>query len=225
LKYLHKNNWYHLHLHSGNIFIEEKSNTIKITELENTVCNLPIKNEQYFNFIYEDLNYNKEKEISNNNYNNNNNAKNLNKNEKNILFADIFKYNYNVFERIDIISFGRILYEMITGKELKSSFPDELELNDMDNDIAYILKCIFIRKEKNRNNNNNFKEIKIDNLLDMKFFSLENNEILQNEKNNNNNKDGIFYFFLSFLFISYLILFKFNNIIFFFVIFLDEISN
>jgi serine/threonine protein kinase len=207
LKYLHKNNWYHLHLHSGNILIDEKSDIIKITELENSVCNLPIKNEQFYNFIYEDLNYNSSntKNFNKNLNLNKNDNDNKNKNEKNSLFADIFKYNYNVFEKIDIISFGRILYEMVTGKELKSSFPDELELNDMDTDIANILRCIFMRNGKNRNNNininSNFKEIKIDNLLDMKFFSLKNQENFQNEKNNKD-KEGNFNSF-------YLILFNF----------------
>lgn len=169
LKYLHSNNFYHLHLHSGNILIEEKTNTIKLTELENFVCNLPTKNEQYFNFIIDDLNYNT------NTQNNNNTTQKYqsNNNTNNNLFSDIFKSQYNIFEKIDIISFGRVIYEMTTGKELKSSSPDELELNDMDGDIALVLKVIFSRNIRSNRNNNNFKEISVKDLLGMSLFNTE----------------------------------------------------
>lgn len=179
MKYLHKNNWYHLHLHSGNILIEQ-NDTIKLSELENVVCNLPIKNEQYFNFIIEDLNY-----IQDNKSTNANNKKLNNKNDNNSIsvFSDIFKYQYNVFEKIDIISFGRILYEMVTGKELKNSLPDELELKDMDTEIANILRYIFSRNVKNRNNK--YKEVKIENLLNMKFFSNEDGILVNNKGEGN----------------------------------------
>jgi len=196
LNYLHKNNFYHLHLHTGNILLADKSNTIKLTELENFVCNLPVKNEQYFNFLIDDLNYDN---------NNNNTSKKFNSNNNTNLFTDIFKNQFNIFEKIDIISFGRILYEMATGKELKSSFPDEIELNDMDNEISDVLRLVFFRaKNNNRNNNNNnnnnsqhphFKDcISIKDLLNMKLFNNNNNnddeENLQNEKD-----ESTFYFF------------------------------
>lgn len=183
---MHSNNFYHLHLHSGNILLEEKSDTIKLTELENFVCNLPVKNEQYFNFIIDDLNYN-----SNNNsqkfHSHNNNNTNL--------FSDIFKGQFNIFEKIDIVSFGRIIYEMATGKELKSSFPDELELNDMDSEISDVLKIVFSRSLKNNRNNSNFKDTTIKDLLNMRLFVI-NDDKVNNEKDDSKK---LFYFFIHFL--------------------------
>lgn len=104
------------------------------------------------------------------------------KNEENSysIFSDIFKYDFNVFERFDIVAFGRILYEMATGRELKNSFPDELELKDMDLDLSNILRIIFMRyKQRNQKNS---KEIKIDNLLNLKFFNTD--DAIKNERNN-----------------------------------------
>lgn len=177
LKYLHSNKWYHLHLHSGNVLVEEKTQQIKITELENFVCDLPIKNEQYLYFIYEEFNYEQSANLSNGNkqkdYQNNNNNNNL--------FSDIFKSQFNIFNKIDIISFGRIMYEMTTGKELKASYPDELEYKDMDSEIAQILRAIFQKKYKfNYNNNNNNNYISASDLLKLKFFDPENSNALLN---------------------------------------------
>ena len=200
LKYLHANNFYHLHLHCGNILVDDKFNKIKLTELENFVCNLPVKNEQFFNFIFDDLNYNRN-EISNNSKKTQlqkfeNNHKNNNTNDNTNLFTDIFKNQFNIFEKIDIISFGRIIYEMSTGKDLKSAFPDEIELNDMDIDIANVLKIIFSRA---RNNNLNYKDISIKDLLNMKLFNNNNEEDIhiQNEKDESN--IILFLFFINYL--------------------------
>ncbi len=163
LNYLHSNRWYHLHLHTGNILVDEKIQNIKISELENFVCGMPLKNEQYFYFIFEDFNqeYNQFQ------------SKNSNKNNT-ALFSDIFKNQYNVFEKIDIISFGRVIYEMTTGKELKSLCPDELEYKDMDIEIANILRSIFVKKNNFSNNGLKMPEITVAELLKIKFFNVEN---------------------------------------------------
>lgn len=213
LHYLHSNKWYHLHLHSGNVLVDEKTQGIKITELENFVCDLPLKNEQYYYFIYEEFNF--EKNPNSSNSNNLKEYQNNNSNNNNNIFSDIFKSQFNIFEKIDIISFGRILYEMTTGKELKSPFPDELEYKDMDIEIAVILKTIFHRKNNkfqlnNYNNYNNNVKASSENtaadLLNFKFFDPENNNINNKSlvnltngkkgknknldfKNNNNNEE------------------------------------
>lgn len=213
LHFLHSNKWYHLHLHSGNVLVDEKNQQVKITELENFVCDLPLKNEQYFHFIYEEFNYEKNAALSNPNYpkdyqneklnfnNNNNNKNHNNNNNNNNLFSDIFKSQFNIFEKIDIISFGRILYEMTTGKELKSPFPDELEYKDMDIEIAQILRAIFQRRNSKfqysnqfNSHNNSLKasEITAADLLKLKFFDPENTNALSNlsnQKANNANVD------------------------------------
>ena len=49
--YLHRNNWYHLNLHSGNILIDK--DRVKITELENYIVGHVPRNEHFFNFIIE----------------------------------------------------------------------------------------------------------------------------------------------------------------------------
>jgi hypothetical protein len=78
---------------------------------------------------------------------------------------------------------------MNTGKELRNSLPDELELKDMDIEIANILRCIF---SKSRNNGG--KEVKIENLLNMKFFCSEDMDIAgENGKGDGNN---ILFFFI-----------------------------
>jgi len=181
-----------LHLHSGNILINEKNQTIKISELENFISDLPIKNEQYFFYLYDELNY------ENNNLNNNPYSKNIKDSYKNVennnmdIFNDIFKNQFNIFEKIDIISFGRVLYEMTTGKELKAPYPDELEYKDMDIEIAQILRTIFQRKNSklNYNNNNNnlnkFTEISAKDLLKLNFFKIENSSSNLDENNKEN---------------------------------------
>jgi hypothetical protein len=184
--------------------VDEKSHRIKITELENFVCDLPLKNEQYYYFIYEEFNYEKNLNlhIRSNPKDYFHNEKLNNNNNNNNMFSDIFKSQFNIFEKIDILSFGRILYEMTTGNELKSPFPDELEYKDMDIEISQILRAVFHRKNSKLNHygnqfNNNLKassEITAADLLKLKFFDPENihntNNVLINLNDNNNNKKG-----------------------------------
>lgn len=170
LNYLHTNKWYHLHIHSGNILIDERLQKIKISDLENFVCDLPIKNEQYYNYIFEELTMeNSNKKIDGNNG----------------LFSDIFKNQSNIFEKIDIVSFGRILYEMCTGKELKSTCPDELEYTDMDIEISNILRLIFLVKTSKYQNNFilSVPEVSASELLKIKFFNYENNFNIKESEN------------------------------------------
>jgi serine/threonine protein kinase len=139
LAHLHKNNWYHLHLHSGNVLVEDDGGCVKISELENFVNDLPIRNEHFFNYVYEC--FNNEfylKQITSSNTSQKNSA----------ILSDIFKNSSNVFEKMDIISFGRILYEMTTGRELRAPYPDDLEYKEMDPEVVDILQIIFNKKIK-----------------------------------------------------------------------------
>jgi serine/threonine protein kinase len=164
LEFLHSNKWYHMHLHSGNILISDDGQTIKICELENFVNDLPIRNEHYFYYAYENFN--------------NEHFLNSKQDYNSSILCEIFKNNYNVFEKVDIILFGRVLYEMATGKELKSIFPDPLEYNDMDSEIAEILKMIFYKKTSKVNSicSITVPECGISDLLKLKFFGKECNE-------------------------------------------------
>lgn len=161
LSYLHSNRWYHMHLHTGNILIEDDGNNIKISELENFVNELPIRNEHFFYYAYE--NFNSDHYLNNkNDYNSS-------------VLNEIFKNNYNIFEKIDIILFGRVLYEMTTGRELKSPFPDDLEYKELDPEIVEILKLIFNKKTSKVNNNFSITvpEVSASDLLKMKIFGQD----------------------------------------------------
>jgi len=119
LAYLHEKNIYHLHLHSGNVLIDEKNNKIKITGLENYLCDFSIRNETQFNFLLDNSE----------------------------LFVDIFRSQFIIFEKFDLVSFGRILYEMAFGKELNCAYPDEIELKSIDDHLAKLFRLLFHRKE------------------------------------------------------------------------------
>jgi serine/threonine protein kinase len=141
---LHNLKWFHIHLHSGNVLIDN-DDLVKITELENFAMNMPIKNELYFNYVY-------------NSFNNDNTS----------VLTEIFQTNYNVYEKIDIVSFGRLFYEMTFGKELKAPFPDDLEYNDLDKDIAEILQAIF--PKQNKTYIVGLPEVSASDLIKYKFF-------------------------------------------------------
>jgi serine/threonine protein kinase len=180
LAYLHERKIFHLHLHSGNILIDEKINKIKITGIENFICDFTIRNENYFNFLLENFNKNT-----------------LNKPNNSDLFVDIFRSEFNVFEKFDIISFGRILYEMVFGKELYCPYPDEIEFKSIDEEIAKVFRLIFNRKESRNGTSHkcSVPEVSAKDLLKIKFFNLNNKQNLRNEVENKKNdiEEGIFY--------------------------------
>ncbi len=154
LVYLHSIKWYHMNLHSGNIIIDNE--IVKITDIENFVNDLPIKNEAFFSYVFSNFSkQNIKTDIS--------------------LLTDVFTCNYNIFEKIDIISFGRIVYEMTFGKELKAPFPDDIEYNDIDPNIADLLRIIFVKKYSKMNSNSiiSVPEVTAADLLRHKLFSNE----------------------------------------------------
>jgi len=53
LSYLHKHNWYHLHLHCGNIMITEDK--AYLTDLENFILSHPFRNEHCFNYVFDNF--------------------------------------------------------------------------------------------------------------------------------------------------------------------------
>jgi serine/threonine protein kinase len=168
LNYLHNNKWYHMHLHSGNVLIDN-NNSIKLVELENFVNDIPIRNDHLFNYAYESFN---STYYTKNDYNS-------------VILSEIFKNNSNIFEKIDIICFGRILYEMTTGRELKAPFPDPIEYKDIEADISEVLSLIFNKKTSKVNSNFIFTipEVNASDLLKMKFFNPEDGSNNQESKN------------------------------------------
>jgi serine/threonine protein kinase len=143
-----------MNLHSGNILIDNE--IIKILDIENFVNDLPIKNEAYFNYVFS--NFNRETIKSDNS-----------------ILTDVFTSNYNVFEKIDIISFGRIMYEMAFGKELKAPYPDDIEYNDLDPTLSDLLRIIFVKKYSKMNSNSiiTVPEVSAADLLRHKLFNNE----------------------------------------------------
>lgn len=162
LNYLHTNSWYHLHLHTGNIFVDGEN--VRIAEIENVLSGLPIRNEHFLNFIYEC-------------YNNEYYLKQLNSNvnsENSAILSKIYKNKANVFEKIDIVAFGRIVYEMCTGNELKSPCPDEIEYKYFDPHVNEVLKAIFVRsKLMDGKINLNLPDVSAQDLLGFKLFENE----------------------------------------------------
>jgi hypothetical protein len=150
-----------MHLHTGNILIEDDGNTIRLSEIENFVNDLPIRNEHFFHYAYE--NFNSDHYL------------NSKQDYNSTVLSEIFKNNYNIFEKVDIILFGRILYEMTTGRELKSPFPDDLEYKEMDSDVVELLRLIFNKRTSKVNNNFSITvpEISVADLLKMKIFNQE----------------------------------------------------
>jgi serine/threonine protein kinase len=166
LAYLHELKWYHMHLHTGNILIDNDGMSVRLTELENFANNIPVKNEMYLNYVYSNFN-------TNNSYN--------------TTLTEVFKANTNVFEKIDIVCFGRVLYELTFGKELKAPYPDEMEYNNLDKDIADILQQIFPRVKKGTYIVT-VPSVSASDLLSHKFFQEDNN----NGEDGNENVHGKF---------------------------------
>jgi hypothetical protein len=138
-----------MNLHSGNILID--NDIVKIGDIDNFVNDLPIKNEAYFSYVF------------------------ANKQMENSILTDMFTNNYNIFEKIDIISFGRIIYEMTFGKELKAPYPDDIEYNYIDPTVADLLRLIFVKKYSRMNSNSlvSVPEVNVSELLRHKLFNNE----------------------------------------------------
>ena len=149
LKRLHKNNIYHLNLHSGNVLIDSDFN-IKINDLEMII---------FSKYKRQDENF----------------------------FNDLFEYYLSnpignflkVFEAIDIISFGKILYEISTGNEMETPYLNLKNLENIDKDIIDLLKLIFPQ--------NNICSSSVKQLLKMDL--VKNNFIDEEQENNEMNDD------------------------------------
>jgi hypothetical protein len=144
-----------MHLHTGNVLIDNDGLTVKVSEVENFANNIPIKNELYFNYVFNCFS-------TENGYNNS-------------VLNEVFKSNQNIFEKIDIIAFGRIIYELAFGKELKSPYPDELEYKDLDGDIADVLQLIFLKRQSKMSSSYNITvpDVSAAELLTHKLFKQE----------------------------------------------------
>lgn len=169
-----------MHLHSGNILIDNETNKIKITGLENFVCDFTIKNQNYLNYAFDTYNtLNCYSSVDNPNNNDNNKLE-----SSKGLFDEIFRNQYNIFEKLDIICFGRILYEMVTGRELNCAFPDEIEYKSMDEEIVKVLQLIFYKKASKYNLNYKMSvpEVSVKDLLKLAIFNLN---VAEDEQNKN----------------------------------------
>lgn len=182
LNEFHNNRVYFLNLHSGNVLLDN-NNRVKLVDFEGFYFDFPIKNEQYYHYL---INLYIEEYFHD---------------KQNQMLNDIFTPKVNIFEIIDIVSFGRLLYEMHTGKELNAPYPDPIEYQDMNEDIEEILKLIFPFKMKMKKGEKiryiGFPEVKISDVLNLKYFksNLSNsfkvekdgkkNNIIETERNKN----------------------------------------
>jgi len=55
LKFMHEKGFYHMHIHSGNIIIDQETLTVKISDIENVFLNLPLKEEDEYLIATEDI--------------------------------------------------------------------------------------------------------------------------------------------------------------------------
>ena len=149
LKRLHKNNIYHLNLHLGNILIDNDNN-IKVNDLEMIILSdLKRKDEDFFSYLFE-------------------------------YYSSNPKGNFlNIYEAIDIISFGKILYEISTGSEMKNAELNVNLLENIDKDIIDILKLIFPK--------DNICSVSIKQILKMNL--VKDNFIDDDSDNNEMNDD------------------------------------
>ncbi len=178
LLYLHNHKWYHMHLHTGNIQIDTDGDCVKLTELENFVTGMPIKNEHLLNYAFESFNSSHYLNVKND-YNSS-------------VLSEIFKNNFNVFEKIDIIMFGRVLYEMTTGRELKAPFPDVIEYKEMESNISEVLMAIFNKKSSRVNSSYLYTvpDVGVEELLRMKLFKNFNDDGDDGDDRYKSNKGG-----------------------------------
>jgi len=167
-----------MNLHSGNVLVNSSSNKIRLVDFEGFYFNYSIKNEQHYFYIIELF----LEEFYSQNHD-----------KHSAMLSDIFNQKFNVFEIIDIVSFGRIIYEMYTGKELKAPYPDEFEYSEMNEEIKDILKSIFPNKVKITNkgkiNYIGYPEINISDLLKFSFFAED--DVKSKDKKSSNNSQGM----------------------------------
>lgn len=173
LIYLHEKRFYMMHLHSGNILIDEESNRIQLVDLENCIFDIPIKNEHLMSYAFdsfnEDLQYTRTDKNSS-------------------ILTGIFGSKINIFEKLDIISLGRLIYEMATGKELNAPYPDDLEFEDMEDSVVEVLRAIFNRK--GRSSRSFFITVPEFSASDLRKFKLFSADLLSRKSKSKANYQG-----------------------------------
>lgn len=175
LDFINKKGYYHLNIHLGNILIDLNQNDkIYVSELENSSLNLSIRNEHYYDHLFDGLDVSKTKFNSN--------------------LSGIFNSSFNIFEKFELVSLGRVIYELATGRELKANYPDEVEYSGFDEDISNILKLLFNKKQSKVNSKYiiSYPEVSIFNLLKLNCFDKKTviyNHPIENKEGNLNFND------------------------------------
>lgn len=148
-----------MNLHAGNVLISGDSNTVVLCDHEEFFFGLNHRNLNLMKYVFIKCDPGIEA-----------------RDKESEVLCDLFKPEVNIFEKIDIISFGRFIYEMYTGKELNASYPDELELAEIDNqDFKVLLQKIFPKDiESNYSSLGiqlNLPEVTIKDLIACSFFN------------------------------------------------------
>lgn len=168
-----------MNLHSGNILVNTNTNIIRLVDFESFFFNYALKHEHYYYYLIELFVQENYQELND---------------KQSAMLKDIFNSKHNIFEAIDTVAFGRLLYEMYTGKELTAPYPDPIEYPEMEESIRDVLMKIFPIKIRNYGGQNKhkyvgFPDINIKGLLKFDLFSDDNESSSSNkEKNYNSNK-------------------------------------
>lgn len=148
-----------MNLHAGNVLISSESNSVVLSDYEGFMFGLNHRNLNLMKYAFVKCDSGIEA-----------------KDKESEVLCDIFKPEVNIYEKIDVISFGRFIYEMYTGKELNASYPDDLEFTEIDNPhFKALLELIFPKdKETYRNNLGlqlNLPDATITDLINCSFFN------------------------------------------------------
>ena len=124
---LHNHGIFHLHIHSENILINE-DNVLLLNDIENALfSNFKHKRQEFLEYIYQYYNWKRKEKDS-------------------FMFADDHKNKISLYEVIDIVSYGSVLYEMIMGDTMKTHKLSADDLNTLgyfNYDIEQLMRKIF----------------------------------------------------------------------------------
>ncbi len=149
LAYLHSQRFYLLSLETENVLLSH-SNKVEIINIENIFFNRSLNLKPYDYLI-----------LGNSGITLDNDNIRL-----------IHESSVNLFEKIDIASFGRVIYELHFGKELTSGHPCKREIEEIQsNDLREVFKAIYPFKNGYMNQDYvDYPEVTAESLLEKNFF-------------------------------------------------------